>query len=157
MDYLSLRRREFETTLRVLQAYPEDKTQNKPAEKSKTAAELAMTLVNEERVIAALIDSAAASPSAWSTERPSSMSAIVGLWQQAASRNDTSLARLSRDAFEKSVDFYGRPMSLGDALWLELLDHIHHRGQFSVYLRIAGARVPSIYGPTADVPWPSVG
>jgi uncharacterized damage-inducible protein DinB len=39
---------------------------------------------------------------------------------------------------------------LGEALWIELLDHIHHRGQFSVYLRVAGAKVPSIYGPTAD-------
>jgi uncharacterized damage-inducible protein DinB len=29
---------------------------------------------------------------------------------------------------------------------------IHHRGQFSVYLRLVGARVPSIYGPTADEP-----
>jgi uncharacterized damage-inducible protein DinB len=47
-------------------------------------------------------------------------------------------------------------ISLGDALWIELFDHIHHRGQFSVYLRLAGAKVPSIYGPTADEalqPW----
>ena len=26
----------------------------------------------------------------------------------------------------------------------------HHRGQFSVYLRLSGVPVPSIYGPTAD-------
>ena len=32
-----------------------------------------------------------------------------------------------------------------------VLNHlIHHRGQLSVYLRVRGARVPSIYGPTAD-------
>ena len=32
-----------------------------------------------------------------------------------------------------------------------VLNHlIHHRGQLSVYLRIRDARVPSIYGPTAD-------
>src|SRR5829696_2466211 len=35
---------------------------------------------------------------------------------------------------------------------LRLLDQIHHRGQFSVYLRIVDAKVPSIYGPTADDP-----
>jgi uncharacterized damage-inducible protein DinB len=35
-------------------------------------------------------------------------------------------------------------------LWIELLDQIHHRGRFSVYLRLVNARVPSIYGPTAD-------
>jgi len=26
----------------------------------------------------------------------------------------------------------------------------HHRGQLTVYLRLNGAQVPSIYGPTAD-------
>ena len=36
---------------------------------------------------------------------------------------------------------------------LMLNDSIHHRGQMSVYLRISGGKVPSIYGPTADVRW----
>jgi uncharacterized damage-inducible protein DinB len=27
---------------------------------------------------------------------------------------------------------------------------IHHRGQYSVYLRLTGVPVPSIYGPSAD-------
>jgi uncharacterized damage-inducible protein DinB len=32
-----------------------------------------------------------------------------------------------------------------------MMNHlIHHRGQLSVYLRLAGATVPSIYGPSAD-------
>ena len=30
---------------------------------------------------------------------------------------------------------------------------IHHRGQFSVYLRMAGGKVPAIYGPSHDEPW----
>jgi uncharacterized damage-inducible protein DinB len=29
---------------------------------------------------------------------------------------------------------------------------IHHRGQLSVYLRLADVRVPGVYGPTADDP-----
>lgn len=33
------------------------------------------------------------------------------------------------------------------------VDSVHHRGQFSVYLRLAGGKVPSIYGPSADEPW----
>jgi uncharacterized damage-inducible protein DinB len=40
-----------------------------------------------------------------------------------------------------------------DVLWYLLNDQIHHRGQFSVYLRMAGAKVPSIYGPSKDEPW----
>jgi len=40
-----------------------------------------------------------------------------------------------------------------DVLWLLLNDMIHHRGQFSVYLRMAGGKVPAIYGPSADETW----
>ena len=38
-------------------------------------------------------------------------------------------------------------------LWMLLSDQIHHRGQLSVYLRMADAKVPSIYGPSLDEPW----
>ena len=31
---------------------------------------------------------------------------------------------------------------------------IHHRGQLTVYLRMLDVPVPSVYGPTADEPWP---
>jgi uncharacterized damage-inducible protein DinB len=30
----------------------------------------------------------------------------------------------------------------------------HHRGQLTVYLRMLDVPVPSVYGPTADEPWP---
>ena len=156
MDYLSLRRREFETTLRVLQAYPDDQAQMRPAARSRTAAELAMTLANEERVITALLETGGANPSAWIRDIPSSMAPIISTWRQAAAKNDDMLAKLSAHDFARTVDFYGRPLSLSDALWVELLDHIHHRGQFSVYLRLADAKVPSIYGPTADYAWAGI-
>ena len=32
-------------------------------------------------------------------------------------------------------------------------DEIHHRGQLSIYLRMADGKVPSIYGPSGDEPW----
>jgi uncharacterized damage-inducible protein DinB len=35
------------------------------------------------------------------------------------------------------------------------LDLVHHRGQMSVYIRLAGGKLPSIYGPSADEPMPS--
>jgi uncharacterized damage-inducible protein DinB len=40
-----------------------------------------------------------------------------------------------------------------DALWFIAMDGFHHRGQFTVYLRLAGGKVPSIYGPSGDEPW----
>lgn len=34
--------------------------------------------------------------------------------------------------------------------WLFLFDSIHHRGQLTTHLRPTGARVPALYGPSAD-------
>ena len=159
MDYRGLRQRELETTLNVLRAYPEDHADLRPASKSRTAAELAMTLVNEERVMTDLLSTGAINPAGWAAETPPSfpsMAAIINLWQQVTAKNQEMIEKLSEQDFLRNVDFYGTQIPLGEALWIELLDHIHHRGQFSVYLRIAGAKVPSIYGPTADYAWPGI-
>lgn len=37
--------------------------------------------------------------------------------------------------------------------WRRVLHTAHHRTQLSGYLRLLGRRVPSSYGPTADVTW----
>jgi uncharacterized damage-inducible protein DinB len=62
------------------------------------------------------------------------------------------------DDMQRKVRFLTAPGTVGEYtleewLWFLLHDEIHHRGQLSVYLRMADARVPSIYGPTADEQW----
>ena len=57
-----------------------------------------------------------------------------------------------------TAEFFVAPKQTGDIPLPEFLefmlhDQIHHRGQLSVYLRLAGGKVPSIYGPSADEPW----
>jgi len=146
------RRREFQTTLRVLQSYPDDQRHLKPSEKSRTAAELVRTLVVEERVLTSLVNNGVADPSVWAVDMPGSMTEMIEMWRDAVTANDGLLAQLSEERWGRIVNFYGRPIPLVQACWFELFDHIHHRGQFSVYLRLAGAKVPSIYGPTADEP-----
>jgi len=37
--------------------------------------------------------------------------------------------------------------------WRRVLHTAHHRTQLTVYLRLLGKAVPSVYGPTADVSW----
>jgi uncharacterized damage-inducible protein DinB len=154
MDYISLRQREFQTTLSVLQALPADKLHLRPADKSRTAAELATVLAGEERAIKSLLETGVSNANAPKMEVLPTMADIISAWQQAVATNDAIIGKLSASDFAKPVNFYGMNIPLVDALWLELLDHIHHRGQFSVYLRIAGGKVPPIYGPTADVPFP---
>ena len=42
---------------------------------------------------------------------------------------------------------------VAEFLWFMLMDSVHQHGQLSVYVRCAGGKVPSIYGPSADEPW----
>jgi uncharacterized damage-inducible protein DinB len=75
---------------------------------------------------------------------------------------DTAVAQ-ARDALQNTTDAHlETPWRLlaGGHLALEqprsqvirdtFLHSAHHRGQLTVYLRLLGARVPSVYGPTAD-------
>jgi uncharacterized damage-inducible protein DinB len=159
-QFLQTFERESATTVRVLRAYPADQLDLKPSEKSKSARELAFLFVLEQ----GLAHKALTTGFDWSTppaERPAppeTMDEIIAAFEQAY-RGVADLVRGMDDAaMHRTANFFVAPKTLGDIpmmdfLWFLLHDQIHHRGQFSVYLRMAGARVPSIYGPTADEPW----
>jgi hypothetical protein len=86
VDYLNERRREFQTTLRVLQSYPDDQV--------------------EERILTSLVNNGVADPSLWAIDVPGSMMKIIEMWQDAAAENDGLLATLSREDWGRIVNFY---------------------------------------------------
>jgi uncharacterized damage-inducible protein DinB len=147
----SLREFEFATTLRVLRAYPEDKLEMRPAEKSRSARELIVTLIAEEYVCRAALRGEniyADIPRSW----PDSLEEMLAIFNQIHGEVQGMITQADAALMDRVVDFYGLQLSVLRILWIELHDQIHHRGQFSVYLRLVGAKVPSIYGPTADEP-----
>jgi uncharacterized damage-inducible protein DinB len=159
-QFLNAFSREHQTTKRVLQAYPRDKHDLRPHSKSKTAAELAWTF-NAESLLAekALTEGLDWSkPPAPSAPPPKSLDAIIEAFEAGHARVADLVEDMSDDELMETVRFPVAPKTLGDVpkidfLWMLLSDQIHHRGQFSVYLRMAEAKVPSIYGPSADEPW----
>jgi uncharacterized damage-inducible protein DinB len=69
----------------------------------------------------------------------------------------------ARAAFEKTTDAHlqtnWRLLARGHAVMeaprfemiQDTINHwVHHRGQMTVYLRLLGAKVPAVYGPSAD-------
>ena len=46
-------------------------------------------------------------------------------------------------------------MPRGAAVRQHFMHFSHHRGQLTVYARMLDVKLPSIYGPTADEPWPA--
>lgn len=159
-QFLSAQAREFQTTLRVLRAYPESQLDLRPHPKSKTARELGWTFV-AERILGIMVFKDEFIEKMGSGESPPPPQAWADLLAalEAADRDYVELIRDTPDAdLTREVRFFTAPKTVGKVSrldWIRFLlnDEIHHRGQFSVYLRMADGKVPSIYGPTADEPW----
>jgi uncharacterized damage-inducible protein DinB len=158
--FLQTLEREHATTVRVLRAYPADKLDLKPHSKSKSARELAFLFIMEQ----ALAQKAMTTGFDWSTPpagpppAPETMDEIIAAFEQGHAQMVERVRGMSEEELRGTARFFVAPKTLGDIpmmdfLWFLLHDQIHHRGQFSVYLRMADGKVPSIYGPTADEPW----
>ena len=138
---------------RVLGAMPKDRLDYRPHPKSRTAAELAWLIAEEEAALVPLLEAGAIE---WKdVPPPASLDEIVAHFERSASAVDERLARLDDAAWQKQGRFMvGGTVAWEDTVaqlvWGFLFDAVHHRGQLSTYLRPMGGKVPSIYGPSAD-------
>ena len=152
--------REHAITMRILEAYPKEKLDLKPHAKSKTARDLAWVFAIECGLGTMLWrdDFAKGVPAGAPTKVPENWNDVLTGIEKANRDFRALIASTSDAALNEEVHILTAPKKMGAmtrlaAAWFLLTDQIHHRGQFSVYLRMADARVPSIYGPTADEPW----
>lgn len=161
-QFLAVFDKEHATTVRVLRALPADQLELRPAPRCNTAQQLAWTFVLEQ----SLAEQALTTGFDWQNMAkqappppPETMDEIIEKFESGHRRVAELVGEMEDDRLrQETVSFFVKPKTLGDIpkidfLWLLLHDQIHHRGQFSIYLRIAGGKVPSIYGPTADEPW----
>jgi uncharacterized damage-inducible protein DinB len=150
--FLNIHARECKTTHNLLKAFPADKLDLRPHEKSRSARELAFVLANQELFYKLAAEGELDPTSPAKPQPPATMEEIIQVLEKNHKAVDEALAKASDDDLNQMLNFAGQTMRRLDALWANQFDSIHHRGQFSVYLRMAGAKVPSIYGPTADTP-----
>jgi uncharacterized damage-inducible protein DinB len=149
--------REFQTTLKVLKAYPTAKATLQPHAKCPNAKDLAWRIAAEEPVfvngaLTGTFDFAAMGGA------PATLEEVIAGYEKNHAALVEKIKKASDADFQKMVKFFVAPKTMGDirsadALWTMLNDSIHHRGQFSIYLRMADGKVPSIYGPSGDEPW----
>lgn len=158
-QYLGIYQQEHERTMRVLRAYPRDKSELRPHPKLKNARELAWQFVIEQGLMEKALTTG------FDFSRPPSVPAVPESFDEVLKTFEAGqkkfaglIGQLRDDELYETVQFFTGPGRIGDMtrmqfLWLMLHDQIHHRGQFSVYLRMADGKVPAIYGPSADEPW----
>lgn len=153
-EFLSLRRDEFPKTLKLLRMYPEAKKDLKPSPIIRSAVETLNTFINEEGINLQFATTGAFDMGSfpWAAP-PATMAEGIAKLEAIAAKVDAALERMSEEDFQQPTEFFAMKMPLSAAMLTMVLDHIHHRGQFTIYSRIAGAKVPQIYGPSADEPW----
>ena len=149
--------KEYQTTRKILHAYPVEKAGLKPAEKSRTAQELAWMMTLNQMVPAVALDRTELMGTGM-PQAPGTWDAIMAAFDKAHNDTAARLAHTNEAEWSSELKMPVGPKQMGSlprgqALWFFLYDSIHHRGEFVVYARMAGARVPSIYGPTADESW----
>ncbi len=149
--------RETATTLKVLQAYPPEESELRPHPRAKNARELSWLFTLEQNIANAAVHGTL-DMSGGMPEAPDSLSECVDAFDGSRKELIDVLRNGSDDQLEGTVRFFTGPQQMGDIPVVDFLhflinDQIHHRGQFSVYLRMSGGKVPSIYGPSADEPW----
>ena len=152
--------REVERTRRVLEQVPEGKYQWKPHDKSMIFGYLADMVATMPSWLAMAVnrDELDVAPTDGSTmkQEPKETSAAL------VSALDKSAAD-ARAALKKTTDEHlmtSWRLLAGGKVVMETPRHeviqdtinhwSHHRGQMTVYLRLLGAKVPSVYGPSAD-------
>lgn len=149
---------EMATTRRVIERVPDDNPDWRPHQKSFSVAHLAQLLAWMPGWIGQTLTSTEldlATGGGYSTERTDRL----------LNTFDANV-RTSREAIAAAKDSdYDVPWSLkmkGNVLFTlprgavvrQHISHLsHHRGQMTVYLRLLGVSVPSVYGPTADESW----
>ena len=156
--FLAAYRREHATTEKVLRAFPRDQSEFRPHERSSSARQLAWTFVVEQVLMLRVLRKEQLLTGGGFPPAPESWDEILGQF----ARNHAEIVRVLEAGgtalVDGTVQFFVAPKQVGDIpaeafLWFMLHDQIHHRGQLSVYVRMAGGKVPSIYGPSADEPW----
>jgi uncharacterized damage-inducible protein DinB len=154
---------EMTATRRVLERVPDGKSSWQPHPKSMTLGRLATLLAELPgwAVNALTTDELDIMPPGGpppTFEALGSTQQILELFDRNAKAARAALAQTTDGEFKKPWAFKvgGRTVDTSPKYTVyrrTVLNHLaHHRGQLTVYLRLNGASVPAVYGPTADEP-----
>jgi uncharacterized damage-inducible protein DinB len=147
--------RELEVTKKVLAAIPDDKRDYRPDPKARTAWELAWHLASSDVQMTDEIADQKFSMEPRFKEEPRTAAELARWYDSNFSRAIARVRAMPPEQLCTPVDFYG-VFNMPVVFYLPFVNNhsIHHRGQLSTYLRPMGSKVPSIYGGSADEPWP---
>jgi uncharacterized damage-inducible protein DinB len=147
--------REMETTKKVLGAVLDSNRDFRLDPKSRTAWELAWHLASCDVQMTDEVADQKFDMQPRYKEEPKNVAELVKWYDANFHRAIGRVRAMTPEQLCTPVDFYG-VFNMPAVFYLSFVNNhsIHHRGQLAAYLRPMGSKVPSIYGGSADEPWP---
>ena len=136
---------------KAIDALPEDKLSHKVHERSREAGNIAAQLCIQWKAISGIVKNGTPDFNPHEMEIKTKAE-MLETFDKGMSQLTTDVVAISDDEWENTDASMGetwkdKKFSMS---WGFLFDAIHHRGQLGTYLREMGAKVPAIYGPSAD-------
>ena len=145
--------REAEKTLKLLQGLPAAKYDFRPDPAGRSLGELAWHLAEGDAYISYGIDRGQFSVDAKppNIERPRTVDGLAPGYERIHREAVARIRKLTPADLDRSLVFFGGTRSIRSLLWDAIVAHaIHHRGQLTLMCRLAGGRVPGLYGPNRE-------
>lgn len=154
--FLQELQQEAQTTRRVLERVPDAHLAWKPHAKSMSLGQLALHVATTPGGVAEMATKPYVEVPAFNHPAAAKAADLIPALEESVARAKSLLsgmddATLAATWKVMKGDQEVMAMPRGAVLRAIMLNHwYHHRGQLSVYLRLLGVPVPSIYGPSAD-------
>jgi uncharacterized damage-inducible protein DinB len=152
--------REIDRSRRALEQVPADKYDWKPHEKSMIFGYLANMVATIPTWIAMQInqdelDIAPVDGGKIEQKRLNTGEELLGALDKAAADARSAFVNTTDEHLQTNWRLLAKGRAVMEAPRYEMIQDTinhwaHHRGQMTVYLRLMGAKVPAIYGPSAD-------
>jgi uncharacterized damage-inducible protein DinB len=146
---------EAEKALQVIRSIPPDQYDFKVDPKGRSIGQLAWHMSEIEGCIS--FDVKGGCDFSYEHEvpnmkRPTEVEGLAHGYRRVHDEAMSRLAGVTSDELDREVTFAdGRPMTLRQVLWDEIVHHlIHHRGQLVLMCRQAGGHPPGLYGPNRE-------
>jgi uncharacterized damage-inducible protein DinB len=147
---------EHKTTRRLIEALPAGKTSYKPDDRSMSAWELATHIVTSQLFFLNGIANGNFERGAQLPESITTPEQLLEWDEENFGKAVAKVKEMSADDLAREISFFGVFSHPAVTFAGFMSNHsIHHRGQLSAYLRPMGAKVPRIYGGSADEPMPA--
>jgi uncharacterized damage-inducible protein DinB len=147
---------EHKTTRRLIEALPSGKTAYKPDDRSMSAWELATHIVSSQLFFLEGIANGKFERGAPLPESITTPEQLLEWDEENFGRALAKLKAMKPEALAGEISFFGYFVQPAVTFAGFMCSHsIHHRGQLSAYMRPMGAKVPRIYGGSADEAMPA--